>query len=849
MLARHFRNLQDDEQIYVFVKQAHHRFLYDNAEDAMLSAELYGKSNDVYFGVNPRLRGSFDEVSGVVCAWADLDLKDFDNDVGRAVYALDLFPVSPTCVVNSGHGFHAYWYYDSAVSLSRGREISAALQRIVKSDPVSDPERLLRVPGTLNLKDTNAPAPVTLEGLDLGRVYSADEIESLCRLTPKFYRTIGTGSTRGFKSRSERDWAVLRELILGEVPEETIRKIAEQKRVGDRWRANDFRLLNTDMDKMAAGGTNDAASGFVEHNGAIYYNSQRGKNQVSTFVYEPKQLLVDLDGSTEDVIVGTVTAGDEQWEGVTFPRSAFVSASAFQKFLPSMYWQWLGSDFETKRLLLYWLDKLAESGVSPSMGTGIVGRHEKCWVCKTMTVSSSKVYSPEEAPIAYAGRGNNSRRDRSDTTPSSICTFPDEEDYTNLLSAISTLLPKINKRDVIIPMLGWFMAAPFKPLLHELGYRFPHLNVFGTMGSGKTYSITKVFMPLLGMLDPTTNTANTTAFVLRTLLSRSNALPVIFGEFRESTTAGLRNDFFELLRMSYDKGQDSRGRADLTTTTYRLLAPIIVDGEDAFADPALKQRSIIVNLHPETIEEGGAAHEAFQEILEYPLIDFAGRYIQRTLRVSKGELQERYDEAYAHIMKVRPEGLHDRPRNNLTIVQLGLDMLNEHLRAWGVNEISETDNTTYEESIEQTIDNIGSGLSRTMVDDFTEDLISYLGAQDRPNFPFMCAYDSTDNILWFHFVSTMSWWEQVQRRRGRNALASIALRAQLKERANPDTGYVLRERKIDTPGMNGTLCFGIDITRAYKLDLRVPKALSRGIFTARGSSISANNGKIRINTR
>jgi ABC-type transport system involved in cytochrome c biogenesis ATPase subunit len=51
---------------------------------------------------------------------------------------------------------------------------------------------------------------------------------------------------------------------------------------------------------------------------------------------------------------------------------------------------------------------------------------------------------------------------------------------------------------VIGALIGWFFATPFKAQIHARLNHFPILNVWGTMGAGKT-SLLRLFWRLLGV--------------------------------------------------------------------------------------------------------------------------------------------------------------------------------------------------------------------------------------------------------------------------------------------------------------------------------------------------------------
>ena len=822
MLDVIFESLHPDEQIYVFQKSSPvKRLLFDSPKEV----REYAQNNlqyDLYFGVAPRKRNYYDAYTRLTCVYADIDgINNFDVTEETLLDRVESFPVRPSYVVNSGHGLHIYWLLERSVDGAISQKICKGIMSIIGSDAVHDPERILRIPDTHNCKDARNIRKVEIKVSDPTKRYDPDDLLALVRVSSQCLETIKTGSDVGFKTRSERDWFVLRNLIAAGVSDKTIKLIADQNPIGARWREDNYRLLNIDLAK-AKDSYAESSQKFTEVNGMLFYDGAKGKHQVATFNYIPEKLLRSQD-SAEDAFLGTIKTEDKTWEGVILPRSAFSSLTGFMKYMTAMEWQWLGSEFETKQYLLYLMDKCRENEVTDAVSTYVVGRHKNFWVTKTITIDATRTYEASESPYLYADRKNR-RREGVDTVPSTVYTFPDDDDYKALLKAMSPLLGLTNKRTAIIPMLGWFAAATVKQLFHLAEIRFPILNIFGTLGSGKTSIINNVLMRLLGITDAHTNSSSTTKFVLRMLLSQTNALPVTFGEYRESTIDA-KSDLHGLLRMLYDTGMDSRGHADQSTETYLLEAPVIVDGEDALSDPALKQRSIIINLHPEDVREGSVHHRAYKELVEYDIAAFAGRFIQHTLRYTPEDILEIYREEFAKTQKEFTTTLPDRVRNNITVTACGMRILNDHFKAYEVAPIKWSMDD-FSECVDLVVMRLTTGMSRTMVDDFVEDVVSYVANVQNTKVPFICFYSKDSNVLWIHFTTAHQWWARERRIRGKGMLESQAMQSQLSERSRDNSNYVVPLTLLETAPGNKLQMYGIRLQNAFKAGLNVPNFLT-----------------------
>lgn len=131
---------------------------------------------NIYYGVNLRAGGD------VVCSscrvlWADLDYSRKDL-VEKNLSPLVGYNIIPTIVVASGHGYHLYWALKEPVSHDEARPVLDTLARVLAGDHVSDPARLLRVPGFSNVKDPKDPV-MCLEIRSNDRAYSLDDFHPL----------------------------------------------------------------------------------------------------------------------------------------------------------------------------------------------------------------------------------------------------------------------------------------------------------------------------------------------------------------------------------------------------------------------------------------------------------------------------------------------------------------------------------------------------------------------------------------------------------------------------------------------------------------------------------------------
>ncbi len=79
---------------------------------------------------------------------------------------------APTMVVWSGNGYHAYWQLDKKYSPEEVKPYVKAIHSLLTADNTHDSTRVMRVPGTMNMKDPSSPKLCRLEAHVPSLVYS-----------------------------------------------------------------------------------------------------------------------------------------------------------------------------------------------------------------------------------------------------------------------------------------------------------------------------------------------------------------------------------------------------------------------------------------------------------------------------------------------------------------------------------------------------------------------------------------------------------------------------------------------------------------------------------------------------
>lgn len=169
----------------------------DSSEFPVKQQEGYS----IYFGVCPRLGsgGNKDAVSHANVLWADLDGKNYSGGKDEALRLLNGFKLKPSVIVDSGHGYHAYWKLkEPQADLKLVESCLTGLAIELHSDlAVKDISRIMRLPGTINNKDKVNPVPSLVIALHVDAIYEFSQFQC--------FANQGL-STRSSAPKKEKDW-------------------------------------------------------------------------------------------------------------------------------------------------------------------------------------------------------------------------------------------------------------------------------------------------------------------------------------------------------------------------------------------------------------------------------------------------------------------------------------------------------------------------------------------------------------------------------------------------------------------------------------------------------------------
>jgi hypothetical protein len=233
-----------------------------------------------------------------------------------------------------------------------------------------------------------------------------------------------------------------------------------------------------------------------------------------------------------------------------------------------------------------------------------------------------------------------------------------------------------------VPILAWTAGCFIKPHLKKNAIKYPHLFLVGERGGGKSNSMERIIMPMVGQSQKQA-ASQVTPFSVAKDSNSSNVIPMLIEEFKPSKlTSKQLNILHNHFRDSYDCSAVKRGRPDQTVWVYDLLAPIAVAGEESADESAIWERSIELLFSKSDLKTAEYL-TAFNWIRENEsLVRSFGRSILDTA------LQSTPDDVASWFSEGREFFSNDhasRIRDNLSVMYAGICLIGRFCASLGVS--------------------------------------------------------------------------------------------------------------------------------------------------------------------
>lgn len=189
----------------------------------------------------------------------------------------------------------------------------------------------------------------------------------------------------------------------------------------------------------------------------------------------------------------------------------------------------------------------------------------------------------------------------------------DEDGDGSDVAKVLELLPEIRQSEKFLTVLGWFYAAPLKPLLVEWDGEFPVLSVTGGTESGKESTL-RVLQRAFGT-DGEPLYVNSEPRAQLENLSSSRSVPLWYDGYHPSSIRRERTDsFHDYCRKTTRCMDETAHEPDGSRTSYRLSAPVVVTGEE-IQSPYLAERSMVTEFETRTVEERRESRRKYAELV------------------------------------------------------------------------------------------------------------------------------------------------------------------------------------------------------------------------------------------
>lgn len=380
-----------------------------------------------------------------------------------------------------------------------------------------------------------------------------------------------------------------------------------------------------------------------------------------------KSIHVPDEGEYIEVKINTETGREYN---ITFDPQSFDSGAKLKRTLSekggSRHTIYLGSDVHAQLIKGY----LSLQSIEEVSGTSTSG----------FSIASNKIYfTTEEGSLTVDIETGKIRQDNSVAYINQTKTFCNLIHVPSPLNTqIKELLPQIldfNEPQIVQGILGWITATFFKSYFikdKELG-GFPILFLSGASSSGKSKTAQHIIYNIWGIDDPLKSFIEQKTFTVMKYMSCSENIPIVFDEAKLSRMNTQKQDIFSnLIRISYDNSEGSRGRKDQSMVHYRYCRPLVLCSETGITETAHKDRTVFLNFG---VDNSQKHSKSFLSLRSTDLSILGRAILDKVLSTKPEEVEKKIKEVHNKIK----EPYQDRPKVCLTTINFGLEIMSEIL--------------------------------------------------------------------------------------------------------------------------------------------------------------------------
>lgn len=233
-------------------------------------------------------------------------------------------------------------------------------------------------------------------------------------------------------------------------------------------------------------------------------------------------------------------------------------------------------------------------------------------------------------------------------------------------------------------IIGWSCATFLKEMFRSRDIKMPHLFISGEAGSGKSETIDSLIRPLLGIDTSPINANDQTRYALGLLSNASNNSPILLEEFKPGLMKKDKIQIIsDLMRNSYDSHlairglPNNRGKTEILT----LNAPLLICGEESSDEKANLERAIFCTF---------GRNNSKKHIGEFMVLRKRKQLLRKLGRATLEQAMKMTPERLLNLY-YRADSLNEmndlkssRTRNNVAVTICGLYLLNDTIKALGI---------------------------------------------------------------------------------------------------------------------------------------------------------------------
>ena len=222
----------------------------------------------------------------------------------------------------------------------------------------------------------------------------------------------------------------------------------------------------------------------------------------------------------------------------------------------------------------------------------------------------------------------------------------------------------------------------------EHNIKFPQIGIIGESGSGKSATIENIILPILNCSSESQVSAGgITKFTFLKKMNSSNTIPVFLNEYKpEELSLYIKKLINDAENNSYDRHQGERGLPSQKHNVYENRASILMAGEAYDADQSKTERNIFI--YP-SLEESLDKSEQFYLIQDnLNILNKMGKTVLLKVLALETGIIKKWFLKNQELIKISTDIKSIRCIQNLAVTLCGIDILNETLNLYSVEEIN-----------------------------------------------------------------------------------------------------------------------------------------------------------------